>query len=125
MTLASAPFPAPPGPQPPTAPQPLRLPRDLRLTPQPSGPAGSTTSTPGERVVSPLRHWMALQQASGVRLGWRLAAQEPLVEIWWGGQEGMVQWLEKATRTNDAEGVARLALELDGISGTQERDGEW
>ncbi len=66
----------------------------------------------GPRGVSNLRRKMGLYQANGARLGWLLLPEERAVEIWRGGQEGMAERLEGATRLEAGEGFGGLALEL-------------
>ncbi len=75
----------------------------------------ASPSDEGPRGVSNLRHKMGLYQANGARLGWLLLPQERAVEIWQGGQEGMAERLEDATRVEGGEGFAGLALELEEI----------
>jgi hypothetical protein len=48
-------------------------------------------------------------------LGWLLLSEERAVEIWRGGQEGMAERLENATRLEAGEEFAGLVLDLETI----------
>jgi hypothetical protein len=54
-------------------------------------------------------------QANGARLGWLLLPQERAVEIWRGGQQGMAERLENASRVDGSELVVGLELDLGDI----------
>ena len=53
--------------------------------------------------------------ANGATLGWLLLSEERAVEIWRGGQEGMAERLETATRLEAGEEFAGLVLDLETI----------
>ena len=75
----------------------------------------ASPSDEGPRGVSALRRKMALYQANGARLGWLLLPHERAVEIWRGGQQGMAERLDNASRL-DGVGLAEgLALDLEEI----------
>ncbi|MFM7236301.1 MAG: Uma2 family endonuclease [Cyanobium sp.] len=69
----------------------------------------------GSRGVSALRQKMDRYQANGARLGWLLLPQDRAVEIWRGGQQGMAQRLENATRLDGGELAMGLGLDLEEI----------
>ncbi|MEB3322087.1 MAG: Uma2 family endonuclease [Synechococcaceae cyanobacterium] len=69
----------------------------------------------GPRGVGQLRRKMGLYQANGARLGWLLLPEERSVEIWQGGQEGMAERLENATRLEGGEGFVGLVVDLETI----------
>ena len=58
---------------------------------------------------------MTQYQANGATLGWLLLSEERAVEIWRGGQEGMAERLENATRLEAGEEFAGLVLDLETI----------
>jgi hypothetical protein len=58
---------------------------------------------------------METYQANGARLGWLLLPEERAVEIWRGGELGMAQRLEQATRLEAGEALAGVVLELETI----------
>ena len=72
-------------------------------------------SDEGPRGVTALRRKMAHYQANGARLGWLLLPAERAVEIWRGGEQGMGERLENASRLEGAELAEGLALELEEI----------
>ena len=63
----------------------------------------ASPSDEGPRGVSALRRKMETYQANGAQLGWLLLPEERAVEIWRGGEQGMAQRLEDASRL---EGVS-------------------
>jgi Uma2 family endonuclease len=65
--------------------------------------------------VSALRQKLDLYQANGAQLGWLLLPEHQAVEIWQGGQQGMAQRLDNASRLEAGEAFAGLALELEEI----------
>ena len=69
----------------------------------------------GPRGASHLRSKMGRYQVNGARLGWLLFPEERAVEIWRGGQEGMAERLEDASRLEAGEEFPGLAVELDAI----------
>ena len=75
----------------------------------------ASPSDEGPRGVSALRHKMAAYQANGARLGWLLLPQERAVEIWRGGQQGMAERLENASRVDGSELAEGLELDLEEI----------
>ncbi|MCX5957847.1 MAG: Uma2 family endonuclease [Cyanobacteria bacterium] len=75
----------------------------------------ASNSDAGPRGVTSLRRKMGLYQANGTRLGWLLLSEQRVVEIWRGGQEGMAERLENATRLNGGELAPGLELELEEI----------
>jgi Uma2 family endonuclease len=75
----------------------------------------ASPSDEGPRGVKALRRKMEQYQANGARLGWLLFPQERAVEIWWGGQQGMAERLENASRLAGSELVESLELDLDEI----------
>ena len=70
-------------------------------------------SDAGPRGVTALRHKMGRYQANGARLGWLLLPEERAVEIWRGGQRGLAERLENASRLDGSELAEGLALELE------------
>jgi Uma2 family endonuclease len=72
----------------------------------------ASPSDEGQRGVTFLRRKMGLYQTNGAQLGWLLLPEERAVEIWRGGQVGMAERLENATRLEAGEAFAGLALEL-------------
>jgi Uma2 family endonuclease len=75
----------------------------------------ASPSDEGPRGVSALRRKMALYQANGARLGWLLLPHERAVEIWRGGQQGMAERLDNASRLDGAGLAEGLALDLEEI----------
>jgi Uma2 family endonuclease len=75
----------------------------------------ASASDEGPRGVSALRRKMDQYQANGARLGWLLLPHERAVEIWRGGQQGMAERLDNATRLDGAELAEGLALDLEEI----------
>jgi len=72
-------------------------------------------SDEGPRGVTALRHKMDCYQANGARLGWLLLPQERAVEIWRGGQRGMAERLDNASRVDGSELAEGLGLDLEEI----------
>jgi len=72
-------------------------------------------SDEGPRGVTALRRKMELFQANGARLGWLLLPQERAVEIWRGGQQGMAERLNNASRVVGSELAEGLGLDLEEI----------
>jgi Uma2 family endonuclease len=58
---------------------------------------------------------MDCYQANGARLGWLLLPQERAVEIWRGGQQGMAERLENASRVDGSDLAEGLELDLEEI----------
>ena len=77
----------------------------------------ASPSDEGPRGVSHLRRKMGLYQANGAQLGWLLLPEERAVEIWRGGEAGMGERLENATRLQGGEDFAGLELALKEIWG--------
>ena len=77
--------------------------------------AGS--SEEGPRGVSDLRRKIDTYQANGARLGWLLLPEEQAVEIWRGGQPGMAERQENASRLDGGVLAEGFALELEEIWG--------
>jgi Uma2 family endonuclease len=75
----------------------------------------ASTSDEGPRGITALRHKMDRYQANGARLGWLLLPHERAVEIWRGGQQGMAERLENASRVAGSELVEGLELDLEEI----------
>ncbi len=75
----------------------------------------ASPSDEGPRGVTALHRKMAQYQANGATLGWLLLSEERAVEIWRGGQEGMAERLENATRLEAGEEFAGLVLDLETI----------
>jgi Uma2 family endonuclease len=75
----------------------------------------ASPSDEGPRGVTALRRKMEQYQANGARLGWLLLPQERAVEIWRGGQQGMAERLENASRLAGSELAEGLELNLDEI----------
>jgi Uma2 family endonuclease len=76
---------------------------------------GASLSDEGPRGITALRRKMEQYQANGARLGWLLLPQERAVEIWRGGQQGMAERLENASRVDGSELVEGLELDLEEI----------
>jgi len=72
----------------------------------------ASPSDEGPRGVTALRHKMGTYQANGADLGWLLLPEERAVEIWRGGQQGLAERLDNATRLEAGEAFAGLVLEL-------------
>ncbi len=72
----------------------------------------ASPSDEGPRGVTALRHKMDRYQANGARLGWLLLPQERAVEIWRGGQQGMAERLENASRVDGSDLAEGLELDL-------------
>ncbi len=75
----------------------------------------ASPSDEGPRGITALRRKMEQYQANGARLGWLLLPQERMVEIWRGGQQGMAERLENASRVDGSELAEGLELELEDI----------
>ena len=75
----------------------------------------ASPSDEGPRGVTALRHKMDRYQANGARLGWLLLPQERAVEIWRGGQQGMAERLDNASRVDGSELAEGLELDLEEI----------
>jgi Uma2 family endonuclease len=75
----------------------------------------ASPSDEGPRGVTALHRKMTQYQANGATLGWLLLSEERAVEIWRGGQEGMAERLENATRLEAGEEFAGLVLDLETI----------
>jgi Uma2 family endonuclease len=75
----------------------------------------ASPSDEGPRGVTALRRKMEQYQANGARLGWLLLPQERAVEIWRGGQQGMAERLENASRVDGSELAEGLELGLEEI----------
>jgi Uma2 family endonuclease len=76
----------------------------------------ASPSDEGPRGITALRHKMDRYQANGARLGWLLLPQERAVEIWrGGGQQGMAERLENASRVAGSELAEGLELDLEEI----------
>jgi Uma2 family endonuclease len=75
----------------------------------------ASPSDEGPRGVSALRRKMETYQANGAQLGWLLLPEERAVEIWRGGEPGMAQRLEDATRLEGGYLAEEFALELEAI----------
>ncbi|MFM7511856.1 MAG: Uma2 family endonuclease [Cyanobium sp.] len=75
----------------------------------------ASASDEGPRGITNLREKMDQYQANGARLGWLLLPEERAVEIWRGGQQGMAERLENASRLEGGELAEGLALELEEI----------
>jgi len=76
---------------------------------------GASPSDEGPHGVTALRRKMEQYQAIGARLGWLLLPQERAVEIWRGGQQGMAERLENASRVDGSELAEGLELDLEEI----------
>jgi len=72
-------------------------------------------SDEGPRGVRALRSKMDHYQANGARLGLLLLPQERAVEIWRGGQQGMAERLDNASRVDGSELADGLGLDLEEI----------
>jgi Uma2 family endonuclease len=75
----------------------------------------ASPSDEGPRGITALRRKMEQYQDNGARLGWLLLPQERAVEIWRGGQQGMAERLENASRVDGSELAEGLELELEDI----------
>ena len=75
----------------------------------------ASPSDEGPRGITALRHKMDRYQANGARLSWLLLPQERAVEIWRGGQQGMAERLENASRVDGSELAEGLELGLEEI----------
>jgi Uma2 family endonuclease len=75
----------------------------------------ASPSDEGHRGVKALRRKMEQYQANGARLGWLLLPQERAVEIWRGGQQGMAERLDNASRVDGSELAEGLELDLEEI----------
>jgi Uma2 family endonuclease len=75
----------------------------------------ASPSDEGPRGITALRHKMEQYQANGARLGWLLLPQERAVEIWRGGQQGMAERLDNASRVAGSELAEGLGLDLEEI----------
>ena len=75
----------------------------------------ASPSDEGPRGITALRRKMEQYQANGARLGWLLLPQERAVEIWRGGQQGMAERLENASRVDGSELAEGLELYLEEI----------
>jgi Uma2 family endonuclease len=75
----------------------------------------ASPSDEGPRGVTALRHKMDRYHANGARLGWLLLPQERAVEIWRGGQQGMAERLDNASRVDGSELAEGLGLDLEEI----------
>jgi Uma2 family endonuclease len=76
---------------------------------------GASPSEEGPRGITALRRKMEQYQANGARLGWLLLTQERAVEIWRGGQQGMAERLDNASRVEGSELEEGLGLDLEEI----------
>ena len=72
----------------------------------------ASASDEGPRGVSALRRKMDQYQANGAQLGWLLLPEERAVEIWRGGDLGLAERLENASRLDGGELEEGLVLEL-------------
>ena len=75
----------------------------------------ASPSDEGPRGITALRRKMEQYQDNGARLGWLLLPQERAVEIWRGGQQGMAERLENASRVDGSELAEGLELDLEEI----------
>ena len=75
----------------------------------------ASPSDEGPRGITALRRKMEQYQANGARLGWLLLPQERAVEIWRGGQQGMAERLDNASRVDGSELAESLGLDLEEI----------
>jgi Uma2 family endonuclease len=75
----------------------------------------ASPSDEGPRGVKALRRKMEQYQANGARLGWLLLPLERAVEIWRGGQQGMGERLDNASRVDGSELAEGLELDLEEI----------
>jgi Uma2 family endonuclease len=73
----------------------------------------ASPSDEGPRGITALRRKMEQYQANGARLGWLLLPQERAVEIWRGGQQGMAERLDNASRVDGSELAESLGLDLE------------
>ena len=69
----------------------------------------------GPRGHSALRLKMEACQANGARLGWLVLPEQRAVEIWRGGQQGMAERLDNASRVDGNELAEGLGLDLEEI----------
>ena len=76
---------------------------------------GASPSDEGPRGITALRRKMERYQANGARLGGLLLPQQRAVEIWRGGQQGMAERLDNASRVDGSELVEGLELDLEEI----------
>lgn len=72
----------------------------------------ASASDEGPRGITALRQKMDQYQANGARLGLLLLPHERAVEIWRGGEQGMAERLENASRLDGAELAEGMALDL-------------
>ena len=72
----------------------------------------ASASDEGPRGITALRQKMDQYQANGARLGWLLLPHQRAVEIWRGGEQGMAERLENASRLDGAELAEGMALDL-------------
>jgi Uma2 family endonuclease len=72
----------------------------------------ASPSDEGPRGITALRRKMEQYQANGARLGWLLLPQERAVEIWRGGQQGMAERLDNASRVDGSDLAEGLELDL-------------
>jgi len=75
----------------------------------------ASPSDEGPRSVTALRRKMEQYLANGARLGLLLLTQERAVEIWRGGQQGMAERLENASRVDGSDLAEGLELDLEEI----------
>ena len=75
----------------------------------------ASPSDEGPRGVKALRRKMEQYQANGARLGWLLLPLGRAVEIWRGGQQGMAERLDNASRVDGSELAEGLELDLEEI----------
>jgi Uma2 family endonuclease len=75
----------------------------------------ASPSDEGPRGITALRRKMEQYQANGARLGWLLLPLERAVEIWRGGQQGMAERLDNASRVDGSELAEGLELDLEEI----------
>jgi Uma2 family endonuclease len=72
----------------------------------------ASASDEGPRGITTLRPKMDQYQANGARLGLLLLPHQRAVEIWRGGEQGMAERLENASRLDGAELAGGMALDL-------------
>ncbi|MFM7169860.1 MAG: Uma2 family endonuclease [Cyanobium sp.] len=75
----------------------------------------ASPSDEGPRGVTALRRKMDQYQANGARLGWLLLPAERAVELWRGGEVGLAERLESASRLEGDEIAEGLTLGLEEI----------
>jgi Uma2 family endonuclease len=75
----------------------------------------ASPSDEGPRGITALRCKMEQYQSNGARLGLLLLPLERAVEIWRGGQQGMAERLDNASRVDGSELVEGLELDLEEI----------